>query len=96
MFQVSKPWEMLGCDLMTISPTSVNNNKYIFTATDYFTKWVEAFAIPDKTAKEVAKCLVKIFCRHGASHCILTDQGREFVNKVIILQPVMCSLHMRL
>ena len=59
-----------------------NGNKYIFTATDYFTKWVEAFPIKSKKASEVAKCFEKVFARHGAVNAILTDQGREFLNEV--------------
>lgn len=59
-----------------------SGNKFIFTATDYFTKWVEAFPIPSKTAKDVNKCFRKLFATHGAMNAILTDQGREFVNEV--------------
>ena len=77
---------MLGIDLMGAYPTTDNGNKYIFTCTDYFTKWVEAFPIPEKSAIQVAKCLVKLFCRHGAPEKILTDQGREFVNEVYLLK----------
>ena len=59
-----------------------NGNNCIFTCTDYFTKWVEAFPIPNKAAGDVAMCLVKIFCRHGLQMKVLTDQGREFSNEV--------------
>ena len=61
-----------------------SGNKYIFTATDYYTKWVEAYPIPSKTAKDVSNCFKKLFARHGAMNAILTDQGREFVNSVSI------------
>jgi hypothetical protein len=46
---------------------------------------VEAFPIRNKTAEEVSKCLLTIFYRHGASRCMITDQGREFVNEVSLV-----------
>ena len=55
---------------------------YIFTCTDYFTKWVEAFPLKTKDASEVAQCLRRIFYRHGAPETVITDNGKEFVNEV--------------
>ena len=44
---------------------------------DYFTKWVEAYAIPNQEVTSVAKELVHNFCcRYGAPMEIHTDQGR--------------------
>ena len=80
--QVQQPFELVGCDLMGPFTETPAGNRYIFTATDYYTKWVEAFAIPNKTAVEVSKCVQKMIYRHGAMNAILTDQGREFVNQV--------------
>ena len=57
-------------------------NKYIITATDYFSKWPEAAPLPDKTAVGVADFLFSLFCRHGWPERIISDQGREFVNAV--------------
>ena len=76
---------MLGIDLMGPLTETKRGNKYIFTATDYYTKWVEAFPIRDKSAASVVSCLLDIFYRHGASYSVLSDQGREFVNKVLFL-----------
>ena len=59
-------------------------NQYILTMTCYFTKWVEAFAIPDKTAYSVATAIYTAYCRHGAPSSIITDQGKEFVNEVCL------------
>ena len=56
--------------------------RYILTQTDYFSKYVEAFAIPEKSAICVAEGLYKSFCRHGAPVHVISDQGREFVNQV--------------
>ena len=47
--------------------------------TNYFTKWAEAYAVPDNTAQTVAdKLLNEFVCRFGVPQCIHTDQGREF------------------
>ena len=45
---------------------------------------LEAFALPDKSADSVARGIYAAYCRHGAPNDIITDQGREFVNKVTI------------
>lgn len=60
-----------------------NGFRYIFTATDYYTKWVEAFPIQTKSANHVSACIKKLLYRHGAMNAILTDQGREFINEVM-------------
>ena len=83
--QVSHPFELVGVDLMGPFVESSQGNKYIFTATDYYTKWVEAFPIPNKSATVVSKCFEKMFSRHGAMNAIITDQGREFINEVICI-----------
>ena len=45
----------VGMDLIGPIPETPRGNRYIITLTDYFSKWVEAAALPDKTAKGVAK-----------------------------------------
>lgn len=72
---------MIGMDLTGL-PKTERGNQYLFTCTDYFTKWPKAFPIKSKEAKDIARCLVKIFCRHGAPETVLTDRGREFANEV--------------
>ena len=48
------------------------------------TKWIEVFALADKTAEEVTKCLVdEVFMRHGAPRYLITDRGSEFDNKLL-------------
>lgn len=75
----SIPFETIGMDILgPFSPTK-NGNRYIIVIVDYFTKWVEAFALPDQSTLEIAKKLVEeVVCRHGAPRRILTDQGSNF------------------
>jgi hypothetical protein len=73
---------MIGIDLMGPWKETKFGFKYLFTATDFFTKWVEAFPLREKTALVVAQCLLKLFYRYGATKSVLHDNGREFVNKV--------------
>lgn len=49
---------------------------------DYYTKWAEAGALCSKTAVEVAQFLAGLFFRHGLPAIIMSDQGREFVNRL--------------
>ena len=57
--------------------------KYIITVTDYFSKWPEAVAVDSKSSEGVGEFLYSLFCRHGWPDRIISDQGREFVNKGI-------------
>ncbi|KAL2098358.1 hypothetical protein ACEWY4_007565 [Coilia grayii] len=64
-----------------LTPTT-SGNQYLCVMVDYYTKWVEAFAIPNKSAEVVTQCILKFFYRFGAPQRLLTDQGTEFVNEI--------------
>ena len=49
--------EQVGIDLIGPLPTSSRGNRFIVTLGDYFSKWPEAEAIPNKSAENGA-----IFC----------------------------------
>ena len=53
------PWERIGIDLTGIHPRSRRENCYILTYVDHFTKFAEAFLIPNKEAVTVARVLVE-------------------------------------
>jgi len=64
-----------------LTPTE-NGHQYICVMVDYFTKWSEAYPLKTKKAEEVTGCILDFFYTFGAPQRLLTDQGREFVNKV--------------
>ena len=79
--EVTSSWHRIGVDLIVSLPRTASGNSYVVTC-DYFTKWPDAMALPDKSAAGVAKFLDVLITRHGCPSIIQTDQGREFVNQV--------------
>jgi len=74
-------FKQIGIDLITLP--EVNSLRYVAVAVDYFSKWCEARALPDKTAKTVARFVYDdIICRHGCPAVEISDQGREFCNNL--------------
>ncbi|RXN14934.1 gag-pol fusion [Labeo rohita] len=76
------PLELLGMDLVGKVTRTKKGNEYICVLVDYYTKWAEAYAIPNKSATVVSRCIINFFYRFGAPKRILTDQGTEFVNQI--------------
>lgn len=75
----SRPYERVALDIMGPLPGTPGENKYIVVIGDYFSKWTEAFPLPNQEAETVAKLLVEQWvCRFGAPRTIHTDQGRNF------------------
>jgi len=79
----SKAWSLVGIDCITNLPETARGNKNIVAASDHFSKWTEAVALPDKYAASVGDFLYKLILRHGCMDTLISDQGREFVNQVV-------------
>jgi hypothetical protein len=62
---------------------SDQGNRYLQIAMDYFTKWPEAYAIPNHEASTVAEALVTNYCRFGVPRELYSNQGRNFVSRLI-------------
>ena len=72
---------MVAADIMGPLLASKNGNRYILVASDYFTRWVEAYAIPNQEAITVARKLVdNMFCRFSLPEQLHTAQ---FESKLI-------------
>ena len=73
-------FDVWGLDFMGPFPPS-HGNTYILVAVDYVSKWVEAIALPNNTAKVVVKFVKKnIFTRFGVPRAIISDNGVHFNN----------------
>ena len=52
--QVGSPGQLVAVDILGPFPESHSGNKYIMVVVDHFTKWSEAYAIPNQEAVTVA------------------------------------------
>ncbi|CAB4038620.1 Retrovirus-related Pol poly from transposon [Paramuricea clavata] len=62
---------------------STKANRYLLVVTDYFTKWLKAYALPNQEAKTVATVIVnEVVCRFGVPLELHSDQGTNFESVV--------------
>ena len=84
MEQPPYPIAKLSMDISGPYLTPLSGNRYILGFVDHYSDWPEVFAIPDKSAQNIAHILVdEIFLRFGCPCEIVTDNGTENENKVM-------------
>ena len=77
------PMERVCLDIVGPFPESTAGNKYGLVVTDYFTKYVEMYAMPNQEAATVASVLTReFFSRYGVPHYLHSDQGTQFESKL--------------
>ena len=82
-FPVGAPMERVAVDVVGPLPRSDRGNRYVLSAIDYFTKWPEAYALPDQEAETIVDALVGgMFSRFGVPETLHSDQGRNFESRV--------------
>ena len=80
----SYPLQLVATDIMGPLPESTAGNSYILVVADYFTRYVEAYPIPNQEATTVAQRLVdEFFFRFSPPEQLHSDQGRNFESAVI-------------
>eukprot|EP00731_Ephydatia_muelleri_P031379 Em0022g893a len=61
------PMQRVAMDILGPLPLTPRSNKYVLVIGDYFTKWTEAFAIPDMETVTVARVFVNEFVSRALS-----------------------------
>jgi hypothetical protein len=93
-YNFGSPFERIAVDVLGPFQLSNQGNKYFLIAMDYFTKWPEAYALPNQEASTVAEALVtNFFCRFGIPRQLHSDQDRNFKSRV--LQEILQRLGVR-
>ena len=82
--QSIRPFHRIHVDLLGPFNRTAAGNVLILVLKDSLTKWVELYAIPDKSADTIAKVMMEdIFLRHGPPVVLFTDNGTEFINDTL-------------
>ena len=80
---LSEPFEVLAVDLVGPFPLGKGGYRYLLTAICMASKWPEAIPLKKMTAMAVAEGLIEIFARTGVPLQLVSDQGTQFVGKVV-------------
>ncbi|XP_058218439.1 uncharacterized protein LOC131329357 [Rhododendron vialii] len=83
---ITSPWPFAvwAFDIVGKMPKAPGGFEYMHTATDLFTKWVEASPMIKTTAGDVERFIWKhIISRFGVPYAILSDNGSQFVTSAL-------------
>jgi hypothetical protein len=76
---VGAPFENIAIYVAGPFPRREQGSRYLLIGMDYFTQWLEAYAIPNRESSTVAEALVtNFFCRFGVPRELRSDQGCNF------------------
>uniref|UniRef100_A0A3Q1CIL1 Integrase catalytic domain-containing protein n=1 Tax=Amphiprion ocellaris TaxID=80972 RepID=A0A3Q1CIL1_AMPOC len=77
-----RPFQRVAVDILELPITS-KGNRYVLAMEDYFTKFVNLYAVGDQKATTVAECLFSFVMEHGVMELLHTDMGRQFESEVV-------------
>ncbi|KAL7289462.1 hypothetical protein TKK_0016653 [Trichogramma kaykai] len=77
-------FDKVALDIVRPLPATSEGNIYILTMQDQLSKFCISVPLPDATATTIADAMVKrLICTFGTPKVILTDQGRNFLSKLL-------------
>ncbi|XP_028087698.1 uncharacterized protein LOC114288396 [Camellia sinensis] len=85
LLPLSSPWSfaLWGLDIVGPLPATPGNRKFFISATDYFTKWVEAEPLATIKEKDVKKFVWQNVITHfGIPKALIPDNGTQFDGKL--------------
>jgi hypothetical protein len=81
----STPFQQWGLEFIgEIHPPSSGQHRWIMTATDYFTKWIEANPTRSSSHKVIIRFLEDIIARFSCPNKIFTDNAASFKSEPLV------------
>ena len=76
------PFLVTSVDISGPYPETPRRNRYLLTFIDHYTRYAEAFPIPDQKAETCAQVYVtQIVTRPGSGSKLISDQGPAFMSR---------------
>jgi transposase InsO family protein len=79
----NRPWEHIAIDLLTFDTTSPRGFNYVLVMVCVYSRFHILAPLVDKSAAAVAARLWETICLMGAPKIMQSDNGTEFVNRVV-------------
>ena len=54
LYTITQPWHTIGVDIMGLFPLTPSQKKFLLVIVDYFTRWMEMFALHNTTANDTS------------------------------------------
>ncbi len=82
--EVLEPFHTVNLDIKgPIIPTSSSGNKFIISWICTATRYVEAYAVPNKDAANVTASFTRLVLRHGFPRHIISDRDQAFLGNML-------------
>ncbi|KAG2925249.1 hypothetical protein PC119_g3534 [Phytophthora cactorum] len=80
---LSGPFSLLVVDAIGPLVVTPRGIKYILVFVDYFTRWVEAFAVASLDTNSFVDAMIEgVICRHGVPERLLSDRNSNFTSNL--------------
>ena len=81
---VSRPFQILGIDVMDL-PLTEKGNKHIIVIQDLLTKWPFVFAVPDQKTSRIARLLAEeVIPCFGVPESLLSDSSTNLLSNLMV------------
>ena len=79
---VSRPFEIIGVDIMDLPPIKSGNRHVVFQ--DFLTKFPLVYPVPDQKASRLARLLAEeVVPLFGVPECLLSDRGTNLLSHLM-------------
>ena len=75
------PFQSLSCDYVGPLPPSKNNNRYLFTVVDRFSRYLTAYPVRHNDGVTTLKKLEEFISNYSVPESIHSDRGSHFLNR---------------
>ena len=73
-----QPWAKTSVDIWDLGKTDRRGKRYLLTAVDHLTGFLECRALAKKTQSQTSEAMLSIILQHGLTTKVITDNGLEF------------------